>query len=280
MPTLPNGARKLTISDFDSALSLEAAACDLSPLKFIDAYGLVGTACALRIALADDPDLPVRVPTNKNMKAHLTAMGFQNFLSEEGHASLLRPDPAFDASDVVVPLRSAVDSGGEQALSHLLWEQLRDHVHPQVLAAITEGVWEMVGNALEHSGSDAMVMGQVYLSKRGGKAPDHNDRVQVVIGDVGRGIRASFLATGARKPADDMEAIDLALQYLVSSVADDPGRGQGLSTTMEQVVGMQGRMVIRSGSAKVSIEEHRRHQETVPALRGVIVALSLPLYPG
>jgi len=171
MPTLPNGARKLTISDFDSTLALEAAECNLSPLKFIDAYGLVGTACALRIALADDPRLPVRVPTSKNMQAHLAAMGFQNFLSEEGHASLLRPEPAFDASDVVVPLRSAADSDGEQALSHLLWEQLRDHVHPQVLATITEGVWEMVGNALEHSGSDAMVMGQVYLSKRGGKAP-------------------------------------------------------------------------------------------------------------
>lgn len=138
----------------------------------------------------------------------------------------------------------------------------------------------MVGNALEHSGSDALVMGQIYLSKRGGKAPDHDDRVQVVIGDVGRGIRASFLVTGVEQPADDLEAIDLALQYLVTSVADDPGRGQGLSTTMEQVVGMQGRMVVRSGSAKVSIEEGRKREENVPALQGTIVALSLPLYPG
>lgn len=280
MPTVPNGARKLTTGDFDLALDPEAPACDLTPLTFIDAYGLVGTACALRIALASGPDFPVRMPASENMSAHLVAMGFQNFLSDVGHSSLLRTETAFDASSVVVPLQSAADSGGEQALSHLLWEQLRDHVHPQVLETITEGVWEMVGNALEHSGSDAMVMGQVYLSKRGGKAPDHNDRVQVVIGDVGRGIRASFLATGVEEPADDLEAIDLALQYLVTSVADDPGRGQGLSTTMEQVVGMQGRMVVRSGSAKVSIEEGRRREETVPALQGVIVALSLPLYPG
>lgn len=49
---------------------------------------------------------------------------------------------------------------------------------------------------------------------------------------------------------------------------------------MEQVVGMQGRMVIRSGSAKVSLAEGRRHTEAVPVLQGVIVALSLPLYPG
>lgn len=54
--------------------------------------------------------------------------------------------------DVVVALRHAVDSGGAQALSNLLWEQLAGHVSPQVLNAIAEGVWEMVGNALEHSG--------------------------------------------------------------------------------------------------------------------------------
>ena len=156
MPAVPNGARKLTIGDFDLALDPEAPACDLAPLTFIDAYGLVGTACALRIALAGDPNFPVQLAESESMNAHLAAMGFQNFLSETGRSSLLETEAAFDASSVVVPLQSAADSGGEQALSHLLWEQLRDHVHPQVLAAITEGVWEMVGNALEHSGSDAL----------------------------------------------------------------------------------------------------------------------------
>jgi len=280
MPVVPSGARTLTIGDFDQRLDPKARACDLTSLKFIDAYGLVGTACALRVALAGNRKLPIQVPKSKNMQAHLAAMGFQEFLSQEGHPSMLDRQDAFDASDVVVPLRSAKNAGGEQALSHLLWGQLRDYVHPQVLGAITEGVWEMVGNALEHSGSDALVMGQVYLSKRGGKAPDHDDRVQVVVGDVGQGIRESFLASGAQEPADDLEAIDLALQYLVTSVVDDPGRGQGLSTTMEQVVDLQGRMVIRSGEGKVSIDEARTTKEGVPRIPGVIVALSLPLYPG
>jgi len=149
-----------------------------------------------------------------------------------------------------------------------------------VLNAIAEGVWEIVANALEHSGSDARIMGQVYLAARGGRPPDHDDRVQVVVGDVGRGIRESFLATGARNPADDLEAIELALQYLVTSVADDPGRGQGLSTTMERVTALEGRMVVRSGTAKVSIEAGATHGEAVARLPGVIVASSLPLYPG
>jgi hypothetical protein len=160
-----------------------------------------------------------------------------------------------------------------------LWAQLESHVDPAVLGAITEGVWEMVANAIEHSGDDALIMGQVYRAHRGGLPPDHDDRVQVVIGDAGRGIRGSFLATGTHEPESDLDAITLATEYLVSSVPDDPGRGQGLFTTIEQVVGVRGRMIIRSGEARVAISAEGHTHEAVPFLPGVIVALSLPLYP-
>jgi len=66
----------------------------------------------------------------------------------------------------------------------------------------------------------------------------------------------------------------------VTSVSDDPGRGQGLSTTMEQILETQGRMVVRSGTARVSITDAGLIEESVPFLPGVVVALSLPLYPG
>lgn len=49
---------------------------------------------------------------------------------------------------------------------------------------------------------------------------------------------------------------------------------------MEQVVGVQGKMVVRSGAGKVTLDGASRHSERVPELPGVIVALSLPLYPG
>lgn len=278
MPTLPSHSA-LTIGGFDQSLDKAAQACDLRALTFIDAYGLVATACALRAALAHDPQLLIHPPKSAPMRAHLTAMGFRDFLAEIGRASLLPAQSAFDASEVVVPLRSTAGTGGEQALSNLIWEQLRDHVDTQVLQAIAEGVWEVVANAHEHSGSDALIMGQVYKSPRG-QPPDHEDRVQIVVGDVGQGIRGSFLATGVREPSDDLEAINLALEYLVTSVPDDVGRGQGLSTTMDQVVGLQGRMIVRSGAAKVCIDQGDREETTVAPLPGVVVALSLPLYPG
>jgi len=49
---------------------------------------------------------------------------------------------------------------------------------------------------------------------------------------------------------------------------------------MEETVEMQGRMVVRSGSARVSITDGGRTYEDVPSLPGVVVAVSLPLYPG
>jgi hypothetical protein len=138
----------------------------------------------------------------------------------------------------------------------------------------------LANNAIEHSGADAaLIMGQVYRAPRGAP-PDHDNRVQVVIGDVGRGIRASLLATGVHAPVTDLAAIEMALEYLVSSVTDDPGRGQGLFDTMTQVVAVQGRMIVRSGTAKVVVTESGQTAEAVPFMPGVMVALSLPLYPG
>jgi hypothetical protein len=281
MPTLPH-ATALTIGRFDEALDDSAAVCDLSALAFVDAYGLVGTACAIQAARASGAAIEVVPPNGETTGAHLTAMGFREFVASEGRPLTLPDAPAAEASSVVVPLQRASDAGGSQSLSHLLWAQLRDHVDPQVLQAVVGGVWEIVGNAREHSGADALIMGQVYRRPHGDtkrRPVDHDNRVQVVIGDVGRGIRGSFLAGGVINPASDREAIDLALEYLVSSV-DDPGRGQGLTDTMEQVVGLQGRMIVRSGNAKVAITARGRTHTEVPQLPGVIVALSLPLYPG
>lgn len=127
-----------------------------------------------------------------------------------GVAHALPAGPAIDAPDVLVPLER-VDGRSAERLSHLLWEQLESRADPHVLEGATEGLIELVGNALEHSGrGQAIVMAQVYAR---GEAPDHDDRLQVVIGDVGRGIRESFLAGPEHRPADDRTAIDLALTY-------------------------------------------------------------------
>jgi hypothetical protein len=140
MPHLPRCGVPLTIATFESSLASHGAGCDLRRLRFIDAYGLVATARALRAA----EDADILLPTAANMRSHLSGMGFRDFLSGLGKAAGLPATLTAFAPDVVVPLRSTSDDGGAQALSNLLWEQLSHHVAPQVLNAIAEGIWEMV----------------------------------------------------------------------------------------------------------------------------------------
>lgn len=274
MPALPRG-RTLTFSSFDRNLVDGADACDLTGLTFIDAYGLVGSACALLGSGLSPVEQQVVLPAEAKPRAHLAAMGLTDFLAEVDGNIGRSASSAERLAEVVVPLTLVKDTAVAERASHLLWAQVRRHVDPTVLQALSEGLWELVANALEHSGAQAILMGQVY---RGGEPPDHDDRVQVVIGDAGRGIKASFARDDAEL-MDDREAIEHALEYLVSSV-DDPGRGQGLTTTLEQVTELEGKLAVRSGSAKVTVDGSRRRAERVPPMRGTIVAMSLPLYPG
>jgi hypothetical protein len=273
VPTLPISRGSLTLANFDRSLAGNAASIDLSKLRFIDAYGMVGLACSLLVAL-EAGDGPVVVPPDEmQVRKHLSLMGLRDLLVGAGIEPVLPAATAPERHDVVVPLAKVSGHLIAEQLSHLLWEQLRQHAEPQVLNAALEGLWELVANALEHSGAQAVVMGQVY---KDGTAPDHDRRVQVVIGDIGKGIRRSFLESGRYQPADDAEAIDLALKYLVTSV-DDPGRGQGIFSTVEQVLELHGKLVIRSGTSKVSVDDGGHKHRTVAFLPGTLVCMSLPL---
>jgi len=137
------------------------------------------------------------------------------------------------------------------------------------------------GNVAEHSKSEGIVAAVVHRARR------TQSYVHFAIGDAGIGLRKSFLDGAApHHPNSDHEAITLALQYLVSSVADDPGRGQGIFTTIEQTLGLQGTAAIRSGAAIRRLErgKHWNQQElhrsgralSVQQLEGTVVAVTIP----
>ena len=240
------------MGSFDRVLTDDGAVVDLSNLAFVDVYGLVGTAVAALGALATQRPT-ILVPSRNQVAEHLSYMGFARFLDDLGLVhELPRRDPA--VADVVVPLALVDNVSAVEALSHLLFAQLEGVVDPQVLNAVTEALWELAANALEHSGAQAVIAGQVY---RDGEPPDHDGKVQIVIGDAGRGIRSSFVASGTYNPLSDEEAIDLAVEYLVSSVPD-PGRGQGLYTTINEVSALTGNSVVRSGTDRYEARKSAR----------------------
>lgn len=274
VPTLPRG-RKLTFSAFDRQLSPSSRVCDLSDVLFVDAFGLVGTACALLAAEQAGDSPTIKWPSRPQVREHLTGMGFNEFAASIGYEVPQAGAAPIEMPTVVVPLARVDSYSAAERLSHLLWAQVRNSVDPDVLEALSESLWELIANALEHSGAEGVLMGQVY---RGGEPPDHDDRVQVVVGDAGKGIRASLTESGLHTVHDDIEAVEKALEYLVSSVPDR-GRGQGLSTTVESITALRGQVVVRTGRARVTADHGSRRSDRVPNIRGTIVGLSLRLYP-
>jgi anti-sigma regulatory factor (Ser/Thr protein kinase) len=269
-----SSGRSLTLGSFEAALANRGPYCDLSDLTFIDAYGIVGTACALLSSgsLAQLPDL--QLPDLDGPRQHLDSMGLTGVLKQAGYP--FGHDPiTIDKPDVLVPLTAMTGIHAAEQLSHLLVEQIGDIAAVEVIEPLTEGLWELAANALEHSGQHALLMGQVYAD---GHAPHHDGWVQVVVGDIGKGIRRSFLDSGTQSPQSDMAAIRLALEYLVSSVPDR-GRGQGLTTTAEGVTRWGGTLVVRSGQARIDVTRAGQRARVVSDLPGTLVAITLPLYP-
>jgi len=271
VPTIRAGAA-LTLGRVDSSIHSDGFGCDLSNLAFIDTFGLVAaTVVLLGPPSGWDPEFsPPHLP---QVSEHLAYMGLAKVL-DDAHIPNGLPDrnPA-EYEDVVAPLAVVEDVSAVDSISHLLFAQLESRVDPQVLVALSEALWELAANALEHSGAPAIIAGQVY---RAGDPPDHDDKVQVVIGDSGRGIRASFVDGGTHQPQTDREAIELAVEYLTSSVPD-PGRGQGLYTTIAETETLNGLAVVRSGNARLNAQRAGRTLLGVPRLPGTIV--SLPIRP-
>ena len=169
--TLPAGGRSLGLTTFDHRLQAGATSCDLSELRFIDAYGLVGVACTLLAAAKAGDHPPIEYPGQSQVCEHLTRTGFRDLLRQLDYPVVLPEAAPIERPDVLVPLTRTDRVFDAEQLSHLLHEQLRDHADPpQVLEATLEGLWELAANALEHSGSEAVIMGQVY---REGDLPSH-----------------------------------------------------------------------------------------------------------
>lgn len=266
----------LTTTTFESSLSVGAAECDLSRLRFVDAYGLVGASVVLTGA-AESQFQPKFVPPEWEATAeHLTYMGMSEIINETGIDSTL-PDKTLSVeSDMVVPVQIVRDWRVLEDISRVIFEQLNRVADSQVRVALAEAISELGANALQHSREVGIATAQLY---RRGEDWAHDGTIQVVVGDSGRGIRASFDESPRFHPENDLEAIDIAVSYLASSLPD-VGRGQGLTTTIEEVTGLSGQVSVRSGSGCVVFDRSGARKEEVFYLRGTIVGIVIPIYPG
>ncbi len=236
-------------------------------------------ACCVLNAIDTGRQIEIALPADTSAANFLTRLGFDRFLRTFGGVPCEPPSVTYGMDKSIVVDVTIFDRAADLIpLQDLLYSRLEGMAGPQTRDAIGEALWELGTNVTTHAGSRGVVAAAVQGTKR-------KDRhIDFVVGDAGIGIRESFLRARSRYfPPTDHKAIELAVQYLVSST-DDPGRGQGLHTTVEVATSLNGRVVVRSGNARRTMSRKKRsygwenvdEAASVPRLAGTMVAVRIP----
>jgi hypothetical protein len=252
---------------------------DAHAAEWASPYGLVGLLAAGQAARrgpgADKPLLTA--PTQADVLSYWTRAGFFRAAEQlfEIHGKRPRAKPR-EESDVllpVTPVRAAEDvhavvSRIQQRASAILASELR--LDPKATMGFAMALSEACQNIVEHAGTGGWVAVQAYHWRR------KLDRrvVVIAVADAGVGFRHTLEPTQGRRCGarwGDAAALEAALIQGVSRFRD-PGRGQGLAGIRRYLTRWDGKIAIRSGTARIAIVP--KWDDDVPMKEG------LPPFPG
>ena len=137
---------------------------------------------------------------------------------------------------------------------------------------------EACQNIIEHAGTGGWVAVQTYkwLQRLGRRV------VVIAVCDAGQGFKRSLESSQGRPASDrwdDGMALQEALMRGVSRYRD-PGRGQGLAGIRRYVGRWEGKLSVRSGTARLSIipdwDEDVPLQENLPPFPGAQMQITIP----
>lgn len=198
------------------------------------------------------------LPANEQVTSYWAKVGFLHHADGlfELHGKVPRRR-AVEQSDVLLPLTAireaqdvnAVVGGITDRATTILREELG--LEASVVGGFGQSISETCSNIVEHSGTTGWVAVHVYNFRRrlGRKA------AVIAVSDSGVGFRRSLEATQAKRFGErwsDGPALETALIHNISRFRD-PGRGQGLAGTKRYLARWQGKISIRSGTARVAI---------------------------
>lgn len=232
---------------------------DAHAAEWASPYGLVGLLAAGQAARAGGGEAPLlTAPTSAEVLSYWARAGFFRAAGElfEIHGRVPRTKPAED-SDVllpVTPVHAAEDVHEvvghiQQRATAILSGELG--IDPKATMGFAMALSEACQNIVEHAGMGGWVAVQSYHWRR-----RLGRRVVVIaVADAGVGFRASLEPTQGKRFGDrwgDASALEAALIQGVSRFRD-PGRGQGLKGIRNYVSRWDGKISIRSGTARIAI---------------------------
>jgi hypothetical protein len=189
-----------------------------------------------------------------------------------------------EESDVLLPVTAvhavedvhAVVSNIQQRASAILASELG--LDPKATMGFAMALSEACQNIVEHAGTGGWVAVQAYHWRR-----KLARRVVVIaVADAGVGFRHSLEPTQSKRFGErwgDAAALEAALIQGVSRFRD-PGRGQGLAGIRRYLVRWDGKIAIRSGTARIAIvpqwDDDVPLKDGLPAFPGAQVLIIIP----
>lgn len=253
-------------------------------------YGLVGLLTAgqaLREAHLEKPLFTV--PAAEEVRRYWARTGFFRHAADlfEIHGKVPRVPASEDSDQLldITPVGASEDV--HQVVGRIQERAARILSHELGLEAkatmgFAMALSEACQNIVEHAGTSGWVAVHVYnWRKRLGRRV-----VVIAVSDAGLGFRRSLEATQAKRFGDrwgDAAALEAALIQGVSRFRD-PGRGQGLAGIKRYLSRWDGKISIRSGTARLSIvppwDDDLPLAEHLPFFPGAQVQVVIPAQEG
>lgn len=228
---------------------------DLSDVLFIDPFGMVGLLEIGELCMREDIKKTVLLPRSGEVLRYLERMDFfesakRYFTLEPMHAPPAAPGRGGD-SDVLLEITAIERTSDihyivgrvEERAQAILQTHLR--YDDRAVSGFIVALSEVCQNIIEHSEHRGFVGIQKYRYKSLGR-----NIVKIAVMDVGRGFRTSLAERFPVK--SDLEAVEKALLHGASRYEDE-GRGHGLAAVRRFVTAWDGRLSIRSGTARVAL---------------------------
>ena len=249
---------QITEDTFEQALHIfrETQEIDLHGVTFIDPYGMVGLLEIGELLKSKGIQKTLYLPESEEVLKYLERMDFFRFAS--GYFKLKPVQPQLSEkylrssySDVlleITPIEKSDDIhfivGKVKERAHAI---LTTHLHydERAINGFIVALSEVCQNIIEHSETKGFVGIQKYRFQGMNK-----NIVKIAVMDIGIGFRMSLSERFSLK--DDLEAIEKALLHGASRYAEK-GRGHGLAAVRRFVNQWNGKLSIRSGTAKLSI---------------------------
>jgi len=268
---------QITEETFEKTLQsfIRSEQIDLRDISFIDPYGMLGLLEIGELCMLEDVKKTVLLPLSNEVCAYLERMDFftharRYFSLDQSTCQTTNQKSRSPESDVLLEITPIERSNDIHAIVGTVRDRaqaiLATHLHydDRAINSFIVALSEVCQNIIEHSENKGFVGIQKYRFQSMNK-----NVVKIAVMDIGIGFRKSL--SGRFKLRSDLDAIDKALLHGASRYEDE-GRGHGLAAVRRFVEQWQGKISIRSGTARLSI---------IPAwARGKAKESNLIAFPG